>query len=71
MLNCLGVPIEVFVNLQKRAKEFANVSYIHKKLSIRAKKLTSLKGKDTTYKELSAQLHLTFGPGRWFSTIFK
>ena len=53
MLYCLGVPEETFLNLQRRAKEFVSVSFIHKKLVQKAKKLQHTAGKDSTYKEIS------------------
>ena len=32
LLNCLGVPEEIFIDLQRKAKDYAQLSEIYKKL---------------------------------------
>ena len=74
LLNCLGVPDEVFLQLQRKAKDegLCSVSKVYKKLMSNANKVISKfkKRKDQqnemTMQALCDEMHLNLGPSRWF-----
>ena len=74
LLNCLGVPDEVFLNLLHRAMLSLNKENVISNLkskcqkAIKAKKKTE---KDGLSKEVAQDLDLFFGPSKIFCSIFK
>jgi hypothetical protein len=72
MLHCLGVSEEVFMEMQKKAKDYASVPQILNKFKRKAERFQkNFRLKKTTIEEIVNHIHLSLGPSRWFSNIFK
>jgi predicted CopG family antitoxin len=79
-LNCIGVPDDVFIALQREAKEEATVAEIWKKLITKRNKVyktfkkklqASRLGRLAATNELSSLMKLSIGPSKWFQYTMK
>ena len=67
LLSCLGVPDQVFLDLQRKNKEMVQVGEIYKRLLAKTQKVLRSFRKVTSKsgKELSELMHLNIGPSKW------
>ena len=71
LLSCIGVPDEVFMTLQQKAKETVSVSEIYKKLILNVDKVYKSFKKQSLPKKAAIQdiislFNLKLGPSKWF-----
>ncbi|CDW77053.1 rna-directed rna polymerase [Stylonychia lemnae] len=75
LLSSLGVKEEVFLSLQQKAKEYAQVQEIYKSLINKTKKAIKAykqsHNKNRSLPQISQLINLSLGPSKWFEQTLK
>ncbi|CDW74505.1 rna-directed rna polymerase [Stylonychia lemnae] len=75
LLNCLGVPEDIFISLQKQQLENLDVNKVmedlHRRSHVFLMNRRKVKSSSKQSQELSQEIDLFFGPSRVFSAVFK